>query len=177
VSLAQELRVTLVLADYANTDASGKVNLIGGGWQITNIMPNGMTGPQYLLTLIDVPARHLGEEFATGWSLFDEKTGSVVRMPAAPPGQVVPPGPSGLGAPTQALRVQQLVKAEKPSIPNLHLPPDFQGRIQTILAFPEGLPLSPNGQFSWRLEVDGTHLKHWRVTFITAGPPPPPVIG
>lgn len=173
MSLAQEIRAILLLADYAAADASGKLNILGGGWQIANLLARGMTGPQHLLAIIDVPSRYLGEEFAISLSLFDELSGTVVRI-APPPAPGAAPQED---AEKQAMRVQQLVKAEKPDVPGVRLPPDFPGRIQTVLGFPDGLPLPPNGQFSWRLEVDGTHLKHWRAHFITTGPPPPPVIG
>lgn len=156
----------MMLADYANVDAAGKLNILGGAWTISNILPGGLSAPQTLAIVLDVPPKYVGEEFALGIALYDERLGSVVKVPDE--------GGDPAGS---AIRVQQLVRAEKPMIPGLRLPTDFYGRVQTVLAFPTGLPLAPNGEYAWRLEVDGTHRKAWRVHFITSGPPPAPVLG
>lgn len=164
-SLADEVRVTMLLADYASVDAANKLQILGGGWQVATVLPNGMTAPQYLVVLIEVPSGRVGEEFAVGVSLHDERTGTVVELP----------GPGG--QPGVALRVQQLSKADRPVAPGVRFPLDYPGRVQAILAFPDGLPLPPSGFFSWRLEVDGNHVEHWCLPFVTGGPPPAPVVG
>jgi hypothetical protein len=163
VTVADETRVALFLADYANADATGKFNIIGGGWQVTGRLPTGMTAPMVVVALIEVPASHYGEQLAWSLSLHDE-AGELVSLP----------GPSGE---PQALRVQQLAKIERPNVVGVVLPENYlPSRIQLMLNFAAGLLLSP-GPYRWQLEIDGNHRPEWDLSFVVAGPPPQPVIG
>ncbi|MGH9293719.1 MAG: DUF6941 family protein [Acidimicrobiales bacterium] len=163
MTVANDARVSLLLADFANADATGKLNVIGGKWQVTSLLPTGLTQPMSLVVLIALPANHHGEQFAWGVSLHDE-AGEVVSLP----------GPNGE---PQAMRIQQVSKLETPDVrgvvlPSAHLPCS----LQLVMNFPTGLLLSP-GAYLWKVEIDGNSNPLWQVEFFVAGPPPRPVLG
>lgn len=164
MSIAQECQAIILIADYIAVDAGGKLNAIGAGFAITGVQSTGFTGAMTVGVLIDVPTQHLGKNFAISLDLRDADTSSVVQI-------------AGVSGQPEALRVQHVVVAERPLIPGMYLPPDLHGRVQMILAFPNGLPLRPGRSYEWRLEVDGTHRKGWVSRFHVAGPAPQPVIG
>src|SRR6266550_1053342 len=91
--------VTIIIADYIGVDAVGKLNIIGGGWMLTGLQSNGLTGRQYVAVLVDIRSGHIGEEFARVLELFELTTGGIA--------QVV--GPTGS---PEALRISQLAKVD-----------------------------------------------------------------
>lgn len=161
MSVGEEARASLILADYANADAAQKLNLLGGGWQVTALTQTGLTPPQALVAAIEVPERYAGTEFPVSLTLLDE-AGEQVKVP----------GPSGN---VEALRIAQMAKAERPNVPGVLLYGKVWSRVQVILNFPGGLPLRPGQSYSWELEVDGHHNTQWRVSFYVAAPPQPVV--
>lgn len=164
MSVFAECRLVVLLADYAIADAGGKLNILGAGFNISGIQPTGLTGPQYIVVMIDVPAKSIGQEFPLGLELRDDATGKTVTVS----------GPTG---DPDALRVQQLVKAKPPHIAGVYLPSTLWSRVQMVMGFPNGLPLQPGGVYHWRAEVEGQHRPGWSAHFHVAGPPPPAVIG
>ncbi len=164
MSVSESAHVVVLLADYINVDAAGKVNALGAGFLISPLQPSGLTAPQHLAVLVDVPSRHAGQEFALSVELRDDTLDTAVQVP----------GPTGK---MEALRVQQLVRGDRPSIPGLYLPDTMPVRVQLTLGFVQGLPLAPGKFYSWRAEVDGQHRQAWRARFHVPGPPPPPVFG
>ncbi|WP_405070419.1 hypothetical protein OG558_12750 [Kribbella sp. NBC_01510] len=165
MSIFSECRAVVLLADYAVADSGGKLNILGAGFTITAVQPTtGLTAAQYVVVMVDVPPRYVGEDFPLGVELRDEATGQTVVMP----------GPTGN---PDALRVQQLVRAEPPQIAGVYLPTSLWSRVQLVLAFPNGLPLQPGGEYHWRVEVEAQHRQGWSAHFLVAGPPPPPVFG
>jgi hypothetical protein len=159
MSIGEEARAQLILADYANADAAQKLNLLGGGWQVTSITQSGLTPPQALVAAIEVPERYAGEEFPVSLTLVDE-AGEPVKIP----------GPSGN---IDALRIAQLVKAERPNVPGILLHGKVWSRVQVILNFAGGLPLRPGQSYTWGLEIDGHHNPQWSANFYVAAPPQP----
>jgi hypothetical protein len=171
--LFDHARVVVLLADYIGIDAGGKVNAIGAGFTLTQLQPTGLspsegaagvTGAMHLIALIDVPSKYAGHEFAVSLELRDDSADTAVKLPS----------PTGVPEP---LRIQQMVKAERPSLPGAYLPSDVPCRVQLSLGFPNGLPLTQGGFYSWRLQIDGRDRKDWRAAFHVLGPPPPPVFG
>lgn len=154
----------MLLADYIGVDAAGKVNAIGAGFVITGLQPTGTTAPQHVAVLVDVPARYAGQEFPLSLELRDADLDTVVQLP----------GPAGQ---LDAMRIQQLVKGERPVVPGAYLPDDLPVRIQLTLGFTNGLPLTPGRKYVWRAEIAGQHRKDWSARFYVPGPPPPPVFG
>lgn len=162
MTVADEADVTLLLADFANVDAGGKLNVIGGGWQAVGRLPTGMTPPFSVVIRVEFPSARSGEQFAYGLVLHDEHGGTISF-----------PGPSGE---LQELRIQHLAKAEKPTVPQVALPDHLPSRVQIVINFGGGLLLSPGG-YRWQFEVDGNARPEWHLAFAVIGPPPPPVIG
>lgn len=154
----------VVLGDYIAIDASGKLNILGGGFNVTSMQVTGTTGPMYIAAIVDVPSKHLGHEFVISLELRDHDTHTAVMLPT--------PGGS-----LEAVRVQQITRADKPNIPGVYLPPEIFGRCLTLVGFANGIPLLPGRTYDWHLEVDGQHRKGWLAKFHVAGPPPAPVFG
>lgn len=164
-AIAETARVSIVLADYAQNDSSNKISILGAGWQVTSLQPaTGATGAQAVVVLIDVDPAHYEEQFAVEVTLHDEANGVVHA-----------PGPTG--EPT-ALRISQIVKAEKPSTPGHFVPPKaLWARVQMILNFPGGLVIPAGQSYTWRVRIDGDDSRTWNLTFHVAGPAPGAVIG
>jgi hypothetical protein len=161
MSVGEEARACIILADYANSDAAQKLNLLGGGWQVTRLTQSGLTGPQALVAMIEVPPNYAGTEFAISLTLHDEANEQVkVSTPAGS---------------FEALRVAQVVKAEVPNVPGVLLHGKVWSRVQVILNFANGLPLRAGQAYTWKLEIEGNHNEQWRAGFMVAGVPQPVV--
>jgi hypothetical protein len=165
-SVADQVRVALVLADYAAGDASGKANVIGAGWTVTGIDPQqGQTSPQSVLALLDVPPHLYEEEFVVTLALHNG-AGELVQVPSPTGG-------------THALRIANVVKAPMPTFgPGTYVPSrTVWGHAQVVLNFPSGLPLERGQLYTWRLSIDTTTEPRWAVSFYVPGSDPGPVIG
>lgn len=161
-NIAEHARVSFLLADFANLDTAGKLNILGGGWQIAPIQPTGMTPPHALVVSITLPPKFYDSEFAVTLTLRDE-SGRPVQSPG-PVGQL------------QALRVQQVVKAERPVMPGVVTMDKPWASAKFTLNFVNGLPLLPNQAYTWDLEIEGTANPGWAANFFVAAPSGP-VIG
>lgn len=159
MSVGDEARACIILADFANADAASKLNLLGGGWQVTRLTQAGLTGPQALVALIEVPPQFAGTEFALTLTLHDEADE-----------QVKVPTPTGS---LEALRIGQVVKAEIPNVPGVLLHGKVWSRVQVILNFANGLPLRTGTAYTWKLEIEGVHNPQWSASFLVAGVPQP----
>jgi hypothetical protein len=164
VGIFDEAHAFLLLADYIGVDAAGKLNALGAGFAVSGIQPNGLTAPMYLAAVIEIPSKFAGQELSASLELRDEETGSAVQLT----------GPSGQ---LEALRIQQVVKVERPALPGVYIPERMFCRVQLNVGFQTGLPLAPGHFYEWRLEIDGQHRKGWHVSFFVLGPPPGPVFG
>lgn len=165
MTLFQDARVLVFLADYAAPDGGGKLNAIGVAFNLAGVQPGGVTAPQHLAVIVDVPKKYIGVEFPLLIELRRDDTNEVVTIA----------GPSG--AP-DSLRIQQLVKAEPiQTPPGAYIPDDVGSRVQFVMNFPAGLPLQGGVSYTWRVELEGQHRPGWDAKFHVVGPPPPPVIG
>lgn len=164
MAIKDDATVNLILADYISVDSAGKINVLGAGWTVSGVQPNGFTVQQCLAIVVDVPNGYVGQEFALDIDLYDETTGSVAEVP----------GPSGA---LEAMRIGQLAKVEPPLAPGTYLPPTMFSRIQAVIAFLGGLPLSPGHLYAWRVSIDGERHPHWVARFVVASAPPAPVFG
>jgi len=165
VSIFDDAKVIILLADHIGIDGGGKANVLGAGFNLTTVGPQGTVAFQHLLVLVDLPLKHAGADFALSLELRDESTGSPFKIVGQPSGTPEP------------LRIQQIVRAERITIPNVYLPSTFPVRVQLNLALPPGLPLQPGHDYAWHVEVDGQHRKNWQAGFHVLGPPPQPVVG
>jgi len=163
MTLWAESHATVLLADHIAIDTVGKINALGLGFAISGIVGTGMTGPMHVAVMIDVPGKYAGEQCALSLELRNDLN-QVVQLT----------GPSGQ---PEALRIQQLTRIERPSVPSHYLPPDMFCRVQMAVAFANGLPLEPGHTYTWKVQIDGNHRKDWVANFHVPGPPPPPVFG
>lgn len=163
--IADNARVSILIGDFAATDAAGKVNVLGAGWQFAGIdAQTGMSAPHTLLVMVDIPPAHYNDSFALAAYLVDE-TDTPVEVP----------GPAG---DPQALRIQHLAKVEEPNLPGVVIRRKIvPAHIQMVVDFRGGLPLPPSHMYSWQVEIDGDARPTWRSSFYVVGPPPAPVIG
>src|SRR5207245_2549908 len=122
VTFADDARVTVLLADYISVDAAGKVTAVGAGFSITPLQPGGQTAPMHVAVMVDVPSSHVGQDFSLSLSLRDVDTGTPVLVP----------GPSGELEP---LQIAQVMRAQAPTAPGMHLPSTLPGRVQVVLGF------------------------------------------
>lgn len=165
MGLFEDSHAFVLIADYIAVDAAGKINALGVGFAIAPTAPGtGLLAPQSVAAVIDVPREYVGQDFSLSLELHDEDAGTIVQIP----------GQSGQ---LEALRVQQVLRAERPSVPGLYLPESMFSRVQVTLGFPTGLPLAPSRMYSWRMQIEGQHRPNWRASFYVPGPPPQPVFG
>jgi len=161
----EDASAVLLLADFANADPSGKVNMVGAGFILAGWDPNARTtAPMHLAVMIDVHGRHAGQQMTFELELRDLDLDQVVALPTP------------LGS-EEAVRVAQNAKLEKISIPGVVLPEEFPCRVQMTLAFPTGLPLTPGHGYAWRLKIDGQRRRHWEARFYVPEMPQGPVFG
>jgi hypothetical protein len=156
-------RVSILLADYARNDETGKGSILGAGWQITSLQPEtGLTNPCALYVTIGTPPAFYDEQYATEIVLMDDASGDVaVNTRSAPEGPI---------------RIAQTVTAEAPSFPGRHAPPRvLWARSQFAINFAGGLPLEAGKSYTWQVRIDGDVRAE--ATFAVGGTPPPLVIG
>ena len=158
--ISDKASVTVLLADFANADAVGKLNVIGGNWTITGLQPSGLTAPQSVVVMIDVPSTLAGQSFALAVVLADD-TNNPVQLPGQP----------------GTMRIQQLVQVQSPVLPGVQVPPDIPCKVQMCFGFANGIPLEGGRSYRWLVEIDTNSRPEWAATFFVAGAPPAPVIG
>ena len=161
---SENARVAIIMADFANTDAAGKVNIIGGGVELVSSDPaTAMTSRFILWADVRIPSAMTPAEFAVEMALIDSM-GNLVEAP----------GPAG----PQPLRIAQVVQIERPlpQLPN-NQRDHIGARAQMVFDFGNGLPLQPGGNYEWRLMVDGDEDHQLSYPFAVVGPQPGPVFG
>jgi len=157
--ISDTARVSVLLADFANVDGSGKLNLIGGGVAITVIDPQtGQTAPLSLVVLAAVDPKFVGQQYALEIGLYADDDGQLVTLP----------GPVA----SSPMRIAQPVSVQSPTgQPGAYLPPgSVWPATQMIVNFSGGLALSAGRAYEWRATID-TNIKA-RTGLLVAGPPP-----
>lgn len=157
---------SILIADYASIDGGSKINAIGLGIQVTQLLPqtNG-TGAMYVVALIDVPRKYAGQKAVLGIELRNLSDGNSAVKVQGPTGQF------------ESLRVQHEFEVAHPQLPGFSLPDDGFARVQIAMGFPNGLPLQPLKTYAWKLSIDGQSRQSWRAVFSVASHPPNPVFG
>lgn len=124
------IRAHVVLADFAETDASGKVHLLGGGWTITRAGASAHA----VVVFLKVPADHFSTPISITLRLLS-KSGEVVEQP----------GPGGL----QRLEVKGQVEMQEPL--------DWDQAVDLDAVFPVnfGALALQAGSYRWTVEIDG----------------------
>lgn len=165
---ADRATVFLLLADHVAGDASGKLNVLGGGVQVVQrLVETGTTVPFALVVTTEFPPDLVGETPAIEISLRDAATDTLVELP-------------GLGqqGEAQPVRIGSAQALEEPAFQGANVPRHVFGpRQQFILAFGNGLPLAAGTTYRWAVSIDGDRRPHWETLFTIPGPPPAPVFG
>lgn len=143
------VKATLLLADYAQV-ADGKLNVLGGGWNI--IGPHPM--PFALAAIIEVP-----------WHRTNERHYIRIELLDADGRPVLTEQPDGRQAP---LVIQADFELGRPP----GLKPGVSLNFPVAINVP-ALPLAPNGTYEWRLSVNDETDDDWRVVFTTRPEAPP----
>lgn len=132
----------VLLADFAQTDPSGKVNALGMGWSVTR----SPTSPMAVIVFVKV-----------GWNETNRAhTMSVSLLTADGAHAVTVPGPVG----EVPLQVQGEFEVGRPA----GLPEG--STIDHALAVNiQPLPLEP-GRYEWRLTIDDREDETWRAAFV-----------
>jgi hypothetical protein len=172
--LSDVASVHLLIADYAAADPTGKVNIIGGEIAIVG-RPTGAptTSPFFLVASVAVPPDYYDQEAIIEIAL-QEMGGDIVILPGATP-----------DLPSTPILIRQIAKFTEPTAQaQLLLPERFKqgylrGRVQIVVGFPSGLPLTAGEGYVWRVRVDGETGGDWTREFVVAEqiPAAPPSIG
>lgn len=168
MSIFATARVTVLVADFANVDQAGKLNVIGGFFALLGYDPQTRgSAPHHVAVVLDIPANFAGQEYALQLQMRNETRGEVVRF-IAPSGQLeplqiaqaqrVPPAPAALGAP---------------------VPSDHPIRMQTVLNLDAGVAkVEPGEKYAWKVSIDGQSKPGWEARFsVFGGGQAPPVLG
>jgi len=166
VAIYDDASVTVFVADHIATDAAQKLTALGAGFLFAGVNPQtGLSAPQHVAVLIDVPAKYVGQQFALSLELRDETVGQLVQVATPPTGQL------------DALRVQQIVPVNPLQVVGAVLPDGTPIRSQVTMGFPTGVPLMVGHRYAWQVEIDGQHRSGWKAVFSVLGLPPGPVFG
>lgn len=164
-SVSDAARVQILHADYAAADASDKINALGIGFQICLAQSTGLTSPQAVVVIIDVPPDQIGEDFALELSLVDD-TAQVVTA-GGPDGQ-------------RPIRFGQSVTVSAPAlqVPGKRIPRGaLWPRHQMIVNLQSGVPVDPGRSYEWRVAIDSFSADHWAARFYVPGPAGDLVVG
>jgi hypothetical protein len=166
MGIVEDAFVSVVVADHITLEPTNKIYALGLGVSFLGLAPNGLTPPLSVAALMEFPAKYAGTEFSVSLELRDETAGHVVSVLMPPDGH------------KEALRVQQLMSAEAPALPNLPVPHESPCRAQVVLGFAPGLQLAAGHYYRWRFEINGQHRKGWSTGFGVVGMQPNmPVFG
>ncbi|MGV8874267.1 MAG: DUF6941 family protein [Rhodococcus sp. (in: high G+C Gram-positive bacteria)] len=164
--VANSAAVRIMLADYAAVDASGKVNLIGGGVDVLGFDPaTAVTAPFCVLVTISFDRKFVGDSPAVELVLEDSN-GSPVQVTDV------------LGN-SQAIRIGSADPLAAPNFPGANMPDASLARPKTqmVLNFQNGLPLPPGQMYRWRVKIDHETRKHWVENFFVPGLSSGPTFG
>ncbi len=126
-----------MLADYATTDSTNKVNALGLGWSVT-----GTPLPQQAVVVM----------FRVGWDEANRPHVATLWLVDEDGAEVVQPSPDGV----RPVRLEVQFETGRPP----GLPPGTPVMVPICLNVPGGMPLQP-GRYEWRVAVDGAEREGW----------------
>lgn len=161
---SEAARLTIIVADFINTDTAGKINILGGGVALIGFDPlQGITNRFAVYAHADFPASVLPADVSVELALM---IGEEVVVTAG--------GPIG----PQAIRVAQTPTVDRANLPiPVHLRDHVGGSTNVILDFGNGLPLQPNTNYEFRFQIDGDADNELRYPLSIVGPPASAVVG
>jgi len=144
------MRVTMLLADAAQV-AEGKLNILGGGWDVCGPGPT----PMAVAVILEVPPSEARRKHTWSLVLVDEN-GEPALLPADGQKSTV-----AIQGEIQRIRSPKSASPDRPD--SLRF---------TVNMAP--LPLEPNTSYAWRLHIDNKTRKDWQVSFSTRPATAPP---
>jgi hypothetical protein len=125
------IRAHLVLADFAETDSSGKVHLLGGGWTILR----GGAGSHAVVVFLKIPTDQADKAITVTVRLVNKESQVVAEQL----------GPGG----KQRLEITGQVVSS--------IPPEWDQSVDldAIFAINLGQLLLPAGTYTWVAEIEG----------------------
>lgn len=147
---------TILIADFVNVDASGKVNVIGGGIQfLGSDFDSGQTAPFSVFVSVTVSIPSFDETQAAVEVVLVDSDGQPVAVPSEDGSNV--------------MRFSQSVDFRHTTTPDMQQPPiGFPGCSNVVLNFPGGLPLPTGTTYEWMVLLNGTRLS--TTSFFVPGP-------
>jgi hypothetical protein len=163
-AFSEACRVQILITDHGVADSASKINMLGAGFQVAGLQPNGFIAPQSVVVIIEGPSDHFGEQYAFELALYDSG-GQLVETPA-------------LTGEKNPLRIAQALTADAPSVAGVSKHAlSLWSHQQFIATFPGGMPLAAGQTYEWRVGIDGDQRPNWRASFFVPGPQPPTVLG
>jgi hypothetical protein len=165
MTIEQDARVRILMADYAMNDAVGKLNLIGGNIAFLQLPDGVSTAPLSVVVSVEVPAKYVDQSYALAVELYDVTANSVVQVP----------GPDGR---LQAMRIQQVATVNPLQLdPSMKRPDDAYIGNHIVMGFPTGMQLPRGHTFDWRVQINTQRRQHWETRFHVLEPVAQPVFG
>ncbi len=156
VGIANSAQVSIFLADFANAEPTGKVNVIGAGWQVMTMAEAGSTAAHSLVVLISMAPTFGDVEIGTTLTLRDDE-GSVVEVP-------------GTNGELQPVHVSQRVKLKRPPLEGMPQPAKLWSQGKLVVSLPTGLPLKVDHEYEWIFEIDEVSEGRWFAPFFVVHP-------
>lgn len=153
------MKVTVLLADVGTNDPLGKLNLLGVGWNQTQVQPNGLTPDMALAVIIEVPWDQANREIHVLAELINED-GQPVELPVSPDKQ-------------EPLRIEHRPVATPP----VGAPNGSPAQLGILVNLHGGLPLQPGAWYAWRVSVNGEQGDDWQAKFFVRRQASAPTFG
>ena len=159
--IAEQVTAHLQMADFANIDSGGKLNVVGGGVRFLGLDDESKTTSAFTVILTvesplsgDSPALEL---------LLTTATGQLYKIPSNDGG-------------SQAVRISQNIDFTEPNIPGTKVPKGaVPSTVQFVLNFSNGLPLRPGYSYQFRAQLDHELVASY--SFYVPSKPTLPVVG
>jgi hypothetical protein len=138
------MRVTMLLADAAQV-AEGKLNILGGGWDVCGPGPT----PMAIAVKLEIPPSQTRRKHTWSVELVDEN-GQPVFLDTAE---------GEKSAVTIHGQIERIRDRKSP-------PPDEPVSLRFVINMVP-LPLEPGSSYAWRLSIDNKTSRDWQVSFRT----------
>jgi hypothetical protein len=137
------MRVTMLLADAAQV-AEGKLNILGGGWDVCGPGP----APMAIAVILEVPPSEARRKHTWSIVLVDQN-GEPALLPA------------------DGQKSTVVIHGEIQRIRDRKSPPTDEPVSLRFVINMAPLPLEPGSSYAWRLSIDNKTRKDWQIPFRT----------
>jgi hypothetical protein len=137
------MRVTMLLADAAQV-AEGKLNILGGGWDVCGPGP----APMAIAVILEVPPSEARRKHTWSMVLVDQD-GEPALLPV------------------DGQKSTVVIHGEIQRIRDRKSPPMDEPVSLRFVINMAPLPLAPGSGYAWRLSIDNKTRKDWQIPFRT----------